>query len=150
MNLEIERKYLLNGRPTFPTALDTLEIDQGYLPGIARLRHQRSTTGAEKFFRTVKHGIGMQRVEIENEIDRAEFQRLWPETLGKRVRKRRYVVAHGDDHWEIDEFLDRELWLAELEFDDPEHQVVIPDWLKEVLVREVTDEPTFTNRALAT
>ena len=149
MNLEIERKYLLSGLPTFPAPIDTLEIEQGYLPGVARLRHQRSATGTEKFFHTVKHGVGVQRMELEKEIARAEFERLWPETMGRRVRKRRYVVANGDDHWEIDEFLDRELVLAELEFDDPEHEVEIPGWLRPVLVRDVTDEPEYTNRSLA-
>ena len=149
MKLEIERKYLLSALPNFSRPIDTLDIDQGYLPGVARLRHQRSSNGTEKFFRTVKEGVGLQRTEIEDEIDRAEFQRLWPETEGRRVRKRRYVVPHGEDRWEIDEFLDRELFLAELEFDDPRHDVVIPDWLRAVLVRDVTDEPQFTNRSLA-
>jgi adenylate cyclase len=149
VNLEIERKYLLSGLPRHPRAIYTLEIEQGYLPGVVRLRHQRSSSGAEKFFQTVKSGVGVQRTEIESEIDREEFERLWPETQGRRVRKRRHVVANGDDHWEIDEFLDRDLVLAELEFDDPEHSVTIPDWLKPVLVRDVTDEPQFTNRSLA-
>lgn len=149
MKLEIERKYLLTALPRFPATLDVLEIDQGYLPGVVRLRHQRSTSGREQFFRTVKQGVGVQRMETEDEIDRKTFDELWPQTLGKRVRKRRYVVPNGDDHWEIDEFLDRELVLAELEFDDPEMTVTIPDWLKPVLVRDVTDEPSYTNRSLA-
>ena len=149
MNLEIERKYLLSGMPRLPRALDVLEIDQGYLPGVARLRHQRSASGAERFFRTIKQGVGVQRLELETEIDRATFDELWPDTQGRRVRKRRHVVPNGEDHWEIDEFLDRDLVLAELEFEDPESQVTIPDWLEPVLVRDVTDEPAYTNRRLA-
>ena len=149
MNIEIERKFLLSALPELPRAIEVLDIDQGYLPGAARLRHQRSSTGTERFFRTVKHGIGVRRLEVEDEIDRATFDRLWPETAGRRVRKRRYVVPNGEDHWEIDEFLDRPLVLAELEFDDPESTVTIPDWLSPVLVRDVTDEPSYTNRSLA-
>lgn len=149
MTIEIERKYLLRGLPRFATTLDVLEIDQGYLPGIERLRRQRSATSGERFYRTIKTGMGVQRTEIENEIDRATFDALWPGTAGRRVRKRRYVVPNGEDHWEIDEFLDRELVLAELEFDDPESTVTIPDWLSPVLVRDVTDEPEYTNRSLA-
>ena len=149
MNLEIERKYLLSAMPDLPETLDVLEIDQGYLPGVARLRHQRSASGAERFVRTVKQGVGVQRFEMEDEIDRPTFERLWPETAGRRVRKRRYIVPDLDDHWEIDEFLDRVLFLAELEFDDPKHVVRIPDWLTPVLVRDVTDEPAYTNRSLA-
>ena len=32
-NLEIERKYLLTGRPAMPPGADTLEVEQGWLPG---------------------------------------------------------------------------------------------------------------------
>jgi CYTH domain-containing protein len=149
VNIEIERKYLLSALPRLPQALEVLEIDQGYLPGLARLRHQRSSRGDERFFRTIKQGVGVRRLEFETEIDRAEFEKAWPETRGRRVHKRRHIVANGDDHWEIDEFLDRPLILAELEFDDPASAVTIPDWLRPVLVRDVTDEPEYTNRRLA-
>jgi CYTH domain-containing protein len=58
-------------------------------------------------------------------------------------------VPHGSDHWEIDEFTDRPLWLAELELDRADAPITVPDWLKPVLVREVTDEKEYTNRSLA-
>ena len=149
MTIEIERKYLLSGLPDFPRVLETLEIDQGYLPGVERLRHQRSRGGEERFFSTVKTGTGVQRLEIEKEIDRATFERMWPDTLGRRVRKRRYIVPNGADEWEIDEFLDRPLVLAELELEEPDSPVEIPDWLRPTLIREVTDERAYTNRSLA-
>ena len=51
--------------------------------------------------------------------------------------------------WEIDEFTDRPLWLAELEIDRADTPVTIPDWLKPVLVRDVTDEREYSNHSLA-
>ena len=52
--------------------------------------------------------------------------------------------------WEIDEFLDRpDMWLADVELDHVDQQVVIPDWLAPVLVREVTTEKGYSNRSLA-
>jgi CYTH domain-containing protein len=51
--------------------------------------------------------------------------------------------------WEIDEFTDRPLWLAELELDHAAAHVTIPDWLAPVLVRDVTDEAEYTNHRLA-
>jgi CYTH domain-containing protein len=52
--------------------------------------------------------------------------------------------------WEIDEFLDRQgLWLAEIELERVDDHVVPPDWLRQVIEREVTDEPQYTNHALA-
>jgi CYTH domain-containing protein len=150
--VEIERKYLLSILPRFPRPADVLEVDQGYLPGeklVERLRRQQSRDGTVRYFRTVKVGSGVERMEIEDETDRKTFDHLWQLTEGRRLRKRRYVVPEGDDTWEIDEFLDRPLVLAELELERADEKVKIPGWLEQVLVREVTDEKEYTNRSLA-
>ena len=152
MQIEIERKYLLKGRPEFPKPAATLEIDQGYIPGeklIERLRRQRDTNGVTRYFRTVKVGSGVSRAELEDETDARTFDHLWKLTDGRRLKKRRYVVLNGDDMWEIDEFTDRPLWLAELEIDRADTPVTIPDWLKPVLLRDVTDEREYSNHSLA-
>ena len=150
--VEIERKYLLRELPAMPAALDVLEIDQGYIPGtklLERLRRQQSKSGETRYFRTIKLGMGVERIELEDETDQRTFDHLWLLTEGARLRKRRHVVANGADHWEIDEFTDRALVLAELEIDRADAKVVYPDWLTPVLVREVTDEREYTNRSLA-
>jgi CYTH domain-containing protein len=150
--IEIERKYLLRALPTMPAVSDVLEIDQGYLPGaklVERLRRQRSRRGEIRYFRTIKGGTGVERIEIEEETDQRVFDHLWQLTDGRRVRKRRYLVPDGRDLWEIDEFTDRALVLAELELERASQQVTIPPWLSPVLVRDVTDEREYTNLALA-
>ena len=152
MHVEIERKYLLKQLPKLPEPLDVLEIDQGYLPGqnvLERLRRQRSRDGTVRYFRTVKLGAGVERIELEDETDARTFDHLWLLTEGRRLRKRRHCVAHGDDVWEVDEFTDRPLVLAELELARADAEVRFPDWLTPALVREVTDEPEYTNRSLA-
>ncbi|HEU4996637.1 MAG TPA: hypothetical protein VFT29_17595 [Gemmatimonadaceae bacterium] len=149
---EVERKYLLRGRPEFPRATAVLEIDQGYLPGqrlAERLRRQRHQDGGTSYFRTIKVGSGVRRMELEEETDARTFEHLWVLTEGRRLTKRRYIVPHGDDVWEIDEFTDRPLWLAELELDHPDADVEIPPWLAPMIVREVTDEREYSNRNLA-
>lgn len=152
MHLEIERKYLLSGLPAMPSATDVLEIEQGYLPGVnvlERLRRQRSRDGTVRYFRTVKLGSGVERVELEDETDQRTFEHLWLLTEGRRLRKRRHVVPHGDDAWEIDEFTDRPLVLAEIELTAANAPVTVPAWLAAVLVREVTDDTAYTNHSLA-
>jgi adenylate cyclase len=149
--IEIERKYLLRELPRFPRPIAVLELDQGYIPGInvkERVRRETSAAGV-RYFRTMKTGSGVVRTELEDETDERMFTHLWALTEGRRVKKRRYVVPSGDDRWEIDEFLDRPLVLAELELEQADAPVTIPDWLEPVLVREVTDEAGFTNRSLA-
>jgi CYTH domain-containing protein len=150
--LEIERKYLLRALPQMPAVDDVLEIDQGYLPGVKlleRLRRQVARDGTTRYFRTVKLGMGVERVELEDETDRETFDHLWLLTEGRRLRKRRHIVPSGADTWEIDEFTDRPLVLAELEIPAADTRIVFPDWLTPVLVREVTDEREYTNRSLA-
>jgi len=150
--LEIERKYLLRALPALPRVTEVLEIDQGYIPGeklVERLRRQRDRQGTTRYFRTVKLGSGVARTEIEDETDARIFEHLWVLTAGKRLTKRRYMVPDGEDVWEIDEFTDRTLYLAELEITHPDRHIEIPAWLRPVFVREVTEEKEYTNRSLA-
>ena len=150
--MEVERKYLLSALPAMPDPVDVLEIDQGYLPGerlVERLRRQRAHDGRVRYYRTVKAGSGVRRLELEEETDRETFEHLWLLTEGRRLRKRRYVVPQGERYWEIDEFLDRDLVLAEMEIPDARAEIDVPGWLAPVLVREVTTEKRYTNRSLA-
>lgn len=149
---EIERKYLLRALPAMPRVAEVLEIDQGYLPGerlVERLRRQRDRQGRVTHYRTVKMGSGVERLELEEETTPEIFEHLWLLTQGRRLRKRRYVVPDGARYWEVDEFLDRDLVLAELEIERADVTIVIPEWLAPVLVREVTDDRGYSNRSLA-
>lgn len=150
-DLEIERKYLLSALPPRVAGCPSVVIDQGYVPGAKireRVRRMRDGDG-ERYVRTVKLGKGMARQEFEEEASREIFDALWSVTAGKRLRKRRYYVPEGDLTWEVDEFLDRELVLAELEIPSEEFQVDIPDWLRPFIVRDVTEEKGFGNFSLA-
>ena len=152
LSYEIERKYLLRGRPARTVDAPSLEIDQGYIPGERikeRIRRASDASGT-RYYRTIKMGSGIQRIEIEEEAAVDFFDAVWPLTVGRRVRKRRYHVEDGGVLWEVDEFLDRpSLWLAELELEHADQVVDVPAWLAPLVEREVTDDPSYTNRALA-
>jgi CYTH domain-containing protein len=152
LTYEIERKYLLRRQPPRTIGAPSLEIDQGYIPGDRireRVRRARGVTDT-RYYRTIKMGSGIQRIEIEEEATEDFFDAVWPLTAGRRVRKRRYLVEDGGLLWEVDEFLDRpSLWLAELELVHADQAVEIPEWLAPFVEREVTDDPSYTNRALA-
>jgi adenylate cyclase len=102
-----------------------------------------------RYYRTIKMGSGVDRFELEEETTEAFFLAVWPLTRGRRVQKRRYMVAAGSDEWVVDNFVDRVLVLAEIELERANQPISIPPWLAEVLEREVTDEPAFTNFMLA-
>lgn len=150
-DVEIERKFLLRALPPACEGREAIEIDQGYLPGerlIERIRRKRTATG-EAYVRTVKLGEGMVRIEVEEACTADVFQKLWSLTEGRRVRKRRYPVPDGSLVWEIDEFLDRALWLAEVELPTEDTEVALPGWLAPYVEREVTSDPEYVNANLA-
>lgn len=149
-DVEIERKFLLSAFPEMPGGAEELEVEQGWFgTRIAeRVRRVRSAQG-ERFYRTIKHGAGVARLELEEPIDAALFAALWPLTEGRRVRKVRYRAPDGELLWEIDRFTDRDLVLAEVELPAPDHPAPIPPWLEPHLVREVTGEPGYVNLNLA-
>ena len=149
--VEIERKYLLRKLPAEAKGAPVADITQGYLPGtklVERLR--RIKTGDKvRYVRTVKTGTGLVRTELEEECAYPVYKALWSLTRGKRVRKRRYRLADAGHVWEIDEFLDRKLVLAEIELLSATDPVTIPEWLGRYVVREVTGEPEYLNSVLA-
>lgn len=154
-NREIERKYLLQARPARidenSESTDVVEIDQGWLPGDKIRERLRRTRRGDKvrYYRTIKLGTGLERFEFEEETDHKVFDALWSLTKGCRVRKRRYRIEEGGRTWEVDEFLDRKLYLAEVELPEGDTAVDLPKWLDAAVVREVTDDPTYVNLNLA-
>ncbi|MBA3889893.1 MAG: adenylate cyclase [Gemmatimonadaceae bacterium] len=150
-NLEIERKYLLRALPPEAGRCRSVLIDQGYLPG-ERIRERVrriSDRSGERYVRTLKLGRGIARQEFEEETTAEVFGALWSVTRGKRLQKRRYFVPEGRLTWEVDDFTDRDLVLAELEIPSVDFRVVIPGWLEPYLIREVTEEKGFGNHELA-
>jgi CHAD domain-containing protein/CYTH domain-containing protein len=156
--VEIERKYLLRALPRQLRGAAAAEVDQGYLPGERlreRVRRVRDAAAPgdgpprERYFRTVKLGSGIARVEVEEACTRELFDGLWPLTRERRVRKRRYRVPDGALVWEVDEFTDRPLVLAEVELPAVDAAAEPPSWLAPYVVREVTDEAEYLNANLA-
>ena len=149
--VEVERKYLLSSLPKKVRDAASVVVEQGWLPGERlqeRLRHVVGDDG-DRYYRTVKLGQGLTRIELEEEASPDLFEKLWALTDGRRLRKRRYYVPDGELRWEVDEFLDRELVLAEVELTDPALPVTPPRWLASLIVREVTGEPEYLNVNLA-
>jgi CYTH domain-containing protein len=148
-NLEIERKFLIRppGAPIEGRTGRTIE--QGYLadtPLQVRLRRVDGT----RFVLTVKSGQGLVRGEHEVELSAEQFEKLWPLTAGRRLRKRRYEVPHGALTVEVDVYEGSHagLVVAEVEFPDEAscHGFVPPEWIGE----EVSADLRYSNRFLAT
>ena len=148
MPQEIEKKFLLR---QLPSGLGNgVSIRQGYLS--AGDPEVRLRAKGEEFFATRKGGEGLVRSEVEKEISQEIFDLLWPATQGRVVEKIRYCLAGSDGLvWEIDEYLGqlKGLFTVEVELPDAEVQPLMPSVIAEVLVREVTFDKAYKNKALA-
>lgn len=146
--MEIERKFLLGGLPPTMRFARCEAIRQGYLAldGDTEVR-VRLTPSARTL--TIKSGRGGVRVEEELALGARQAESLWQLTEGRRVQKVRRRVRVGDATVEVDEYGGAlaGLVVAEVEFDDEDaaRRFEAPSWF----VREVTDDPRYSNRSLA-
>ncbi len=155
---EIERVFLLDRLPALPEGATPYLIEQGYLPddevsgelAEGRVRRKVGPDGVARCFHTIKRGHGLVREEVERAIDEATFARAWARTAGRRLRKTRWVVPHGERTWEVDAFEELDLVMAEVELPSADTEAPLPPWLAPHVVREVTEDARYRNFVLAT
>ena len=155
---EIERKFLIE----YPdvSALEKLpnckrvEIIQTYLiaPDGEEMRvRQRGVDGNYIYFLTSKRKVTeLKRIEEERKISQHEYLRLLMDADPSRrpIRKTRYCLTFGKQYFEIDVY---PFWqdkaMLEIELSDENDQICFPDMIR--VIKEVTDDPTYKNAALA-
>lgn len=153
--LEAERKYLVKSADPIPLRHETVEIEQTYLAGSGSERvRRRGQHGSHVYTHTVKTPTGRagERIETERQIEPREYVRLLGRADPSRhpVRKTRTCFMWKGRYYELDRFVSpREgLTLLEVEVDDPaDTDIKIPPFIH--VERDVTDEPEWTNSALA-
>ncbi|MBK5115849.1 MAG: CYTH domain-containing protein [Thermoleophilia bacterium] len=149
MGTEIERKFLLTEAPGWLGECPSRHIAQGYLALEADVEVRLRRLGDE-FRLTVKSGHGLSRGETEIELDRGQFEALWPMTGGRRILKRRYYRPAEEGTFEIDVFESELVGLltVEMEYDSEAASETFdpPAWLGD----EVTGDDRYANRSLAT
>lgn len=157
--VEVERKFALEAAPdlTHPVlaAAPVSRIVQTYLPSTSEGTEQRVrarfTAGVVSFCHTTKAPVSpTRRVEVERPISAETYELLTglrdPATTP--VIKDRRVFIVGNHRFELDEFhVPAAGWLLEVELIDENDQVEVPAFLG--AVREVTDDPSWRNHALA-
>jgi CYTH domain-containing protein/CHAD domain-containing protein len=147
---EVERKFLLSELPSGLEARDRVEIEQGYLALDDGAEVRVRLAGAEGTI-AAKSGSGLEREEVEVEIDAARARELLEACGSERLRKRRHLVPLGDGLCaEVDVYGGELAGLAvvEVEFPDADRAASFapPRWFG----RELTGDATFANRSLAT
>jgi adenylate cyclase len=143
---EIERKFRLHDVP--PDLQDGARLRQAYLAvdGDVEVR-VRDTSGT--FVLGVKGGRGLERTEVETEIDAATFDELWRLAEARRIDKTRYHVPTDGHTAEIDVYTGSlaGLIVAEVEFSSRQEAEAFspPSWFGD----ELTGDARWSNAALA-
>ncbi|WP_199856756.1 CYTH domain-containing protein [Nocardia suismassiliense] len=147
--VEIERRFLISGRPLSLSDHPYVEISQGYLAVESNGGHVRLRRAADELTLTAKRGSGLVRAEYEVRLGLAEFRALWPATEGRRVEKSRYRIGWQGTTIELDIYRGSltGLLTAEVEFDSvaAADAFVPPAWFGS----EITVEPAYRNHSLA-
>ena len=148
MNIEIERKFLVNKEKWNKTSKDEgILIEQGYISkDPAKTVRVRLTKN--KGFLTIKGpSVGASRKEFEYSIPASDAERMLKDICGSLVRKKRYKITHKEKLWEVDEFLDDNagLIIAEIELSDEHEKFDLPAWIG----KEVTYIKRYSNLNLS-
>lgn len=153
--LEIERKYLLKYNPLNLGDFDNLlQITQLYLPKdengyTVRYRYITDTNNNVKYVKTLKKYVShMVCEEIENEVTQNEYEEAEKKAVSE-ILKLRYEFKHGDLVWQIDNFVNIKMVLAEVELPHENYIFEIPEKLEDAIVAEVTGVDGFSNESLA-
>lgn len=146
---EIERKFLVKNDDYKSLATSMIAIFQGYLSRVpertVRIRIEHYLVGDDKGFITIKgesNASGVSRYEWENEIPIIDAHNLLVICEnGHFISKARHIIPNKELFFEVDEFFDTGLVLAEIELPTEDHEFDKPDWLG----KEVTGDKKYYN-----
>ena len=151
MALEIERKFLLR-TDDWRAAVESRELlRQGYLSSGSQCSIRARIAGEQAWINLKARRSGMTRLEFEYPIPVADANEILDElSQGPILEKYRHRIPAGEYVWEVDEFLDRaDFWLCEIELAHASERPEPPGEIGAVIIREVTDEPGFSNYRLS-
>lgn len=157
--IEKEHKFLLHRIMPWEIQVphSDFKITQTYLrssnPDIERRVRRRESEEGTIFFYTEKRSITMfERIENERIIDEKEYMTLLLERDPEKreIRKTRTCFLFSHQRFELDNFDEEDQYsMLELEILGKAQKINLPDFIKQKMVREVTEEPAFRNSAIA-
>ena len=147
MAIEIERKFRVTGSGWRAAVRTSTLLRHGYLANTARASVRVRVAGEQAWLSVKAMTPGRARAEYEFPIPCSDAQEMLQLCEGPLVEKRRHIVVHGGDEWEVDEFLGENagLVVAELELNSEQQRFSHPDWLG----AEVTDDERYYNFRLS-
>ena len=142
MNLEIERRFLIN-ESNFILPKVKKSIKQGYLFSDSN-QALRVRMIEKQYFLTYKYKkTSINRYEFEYSISKEDGEKLLSLSEHHIIVKERYYRKIDKHLWEIDVFHGENegLIIAEVELEDEKEQINIPDWIGD----EISDDERYFN-----
>lgn len=157
--IEIERKFLLKAMPKKDPD-EIFSIGQYYWKNKSniweRARTYHSNINGDSYIHTIKKSLSKSvNLEDEKVLTKEEFETFRNRCLedidnSKFINKERYVYKDGLLKWEVDVFENGyKLIVAEVEIPKKSYKLLIPTYISEVMLMEVTGLKQFSNRALS-
>ena len=148
--MEIERKFLVPDLPDNLERHPSAAIDQGYLALMPEGVEVRIRRKGPDCFLTVKHGPGLNRIEVELPLPAAQFDLLWPLAAGRQLRKIRYDLPGPDGLvFELDVYAGALAGLQTVDVEFPDvasaHAFQPPAFFG----REIGGDPDYRNERLS-
>ena len=148
MNIEIERKFLVQNDDWRKFAVSCSDIRQAYLDMNPKVSVRIRIRDANRATLTVKSSpSALRRLELEYAIPTFEAEALMPLRQGTIIEKTRHIIPCGELAWEVDEFtgVNGGLVIAEIELPSEHHPIERPGWIGP----EVTGQRQYYNGSLA-
>ena len=146
MAIETERKFLVTGTEWLNKATGKTCYRQGYICR-EKERTVRVRVGETAYLTIKGPSRGISRDEFEYEIPLDDAEAMLATICHKPlIEKVRYNVPHASLTWEVDVFEgeNQGLVLAEIELDNENIEVPLPDWVGV----EVTGDSRYNNASL--
>lgn len=149
---EIEKKYLL--RDSILSLIDEQNLQKHkitqFYTTITPFKGVRYREMDDRYFKTIKHGIGASRDEEEVEISAQKFQKKFEDRIKDPIRKNRYVFHFEGKEYSIDVFKKdfKGLFILEIEFPSMEdfEQFKLPPILEAHVIKDVSFDESFKNK----
>jgi CYTH domain-containing protein len=160
MPIENERKFVLDDDGALERRLAAMpgvtrsHLRQAYLETSGLRIRSIEDDGGKRHIFTYKRPVDDQMVEIETEIEPADFERLW-KLRRETLQKVRFSWNEGRFHWDVDFFKtdDGRTYFALAEVEMPERDTVPPHppavLAPAVLLLAPRNDPRFTSKRLA-
>lgn len=156
--LEIEKKFLMKNLPDKSLFKDfnswTEEVIQSYYPRENNKwgRIERVVSSKEGLFymqnwkEFISPGVCD---ETEFRITEEQYKEKYKDCVKYVYKTRTFIEYNEDIVLEIDDFHNLKLCVLEVELPDINNEIEFPDWIKDLIISEVTQISNFSNEKLA-